>query len=142
MDRFGFRLVNGVVQSVQPGSGANCAAGQWIDLTDSVTTAVTALTFDMSGSKCLAFDPADPASYSEAWEAAAGETVVCDPAASNADAAFDPAIHAFVETRRVNITLQANSVSDPGRVVRLRESVLIRTNRVSIPLMGSQGNRP
>ena len=55
------------------------------------------------------------------------------PAKVYADPTFDPAVHAFIETRRVNITIEAHSVNDPDREVRLQESVLIRTNRVSNP---------
>jgi len=142
LDRFGFRLTGGgVVQAVDPGSATHtataCGSATWHDLTDSVSTEVTQLTFDTAGSKCLAILAANPATQVP-WTAVAGTTgPACTSAAYLAanpgGTPPDPTTHQFVETRRINITLAARSRVDPTLTATLTESVLVRANRVTIP---------
>ena len=137
-DHFGFQLnADGVVQATNPGSfndtTTGCANAGWVDLTDEVTTQVTRLTFDTVGSKCLAINVANPATRVD-WTTTSGNGMACVAGAPGAPSTFpDPATHRFVETRRVNIALEAASRIDPSLSVVLQESVVVRANRVIAP---------
>ena len=143
-DRFGFRLnADGVVQAVRPGTLAStatpCADAKWEPLTDEISTEVTTLEFDTVGSECIAFVAdsyiaANPATF-EHWKTAKGTGPACDPAADNAPAPYpNVATNHFVETQQINIRLVGRSRSDPTLPeLELRETVLVRANRVIAP---------
>lgn len=145
VDFFGFRLDNGIIWIATPGTlGSTVAAGcgntgGWTGLTDERGVKVTKLIFDTIGSKCIALDPAeyDPTEVKEPpdtfkyWLTTSGTGPACDPAAPGAPASPP---HQFIETRQVNIRLVAESRTDPTLpALELRESVLIRNNRVILP---------
>lgn len=142
-DRFGFRLDDkGVVQAVQPGTLAGtdtpCANAAWEPLTDEVSTEVMEMEFDTVGSECIAFVAnsyvaTNPATFVH-WKTEAGTGPACDKDADNAPDPYPDATHHFVETQQINIRLLGRSRTDPTLpTLELRETVLVRANRVIAP---------
>ena len=139
-DFFGFRLMNGRIQTLAPdstlastavGTCANAANGAgWVDLTDERAINVTGLTMTTvgvnagaPGTQCMAYQQAtyNPLVVASFWP----NNGPCDPATSLATAGA-----LFVETRQVNIQLAASSVTDAGLAARtLSETVVVRNNR-------------
>jgi len=146
VDFFGFQLTaGGVVQTLNSttlaNTGTDCTTVGWENLTDERAITVTQLTFDTVGSRCIAFVPAvykpsDTATFTT-WTTAAGRGPACATTASNAPAGVaypDATTHAFVETRQVNITLRARSVTDATLPEQtLTATALVRNNRVTLP---------
>lgn len=149
VDVLGFRLSGGVVQTLDPtanlavtSTATPCAAATasaaWQNLTDDRAITVTTLTFDTIGSKCISFVPSaydalDNTTYT-AWTTSGGTVSACNATTANgAPATAPPATNATVETRLVNITLTAQSVTDATLASTLTETVLVRNNRVVNP---------
>ena len=144
VDFFGFRLTDGgVVQTLgsttlATTAAAGCASNEWDNLTDERAITVTELSFNTVGSRCIAFVPAvykpsDTGTFTT-WTTAAGQGQACAPGVSSAPTPYPDATHAFVETRQVNITLRARSVTDATLPEQtLTATALVRNNRVTIP---------
>lgn len=146
VDFFGFRLNNNRLQMLDPtknvGStaAAVCTEDVWLDLTDPSQITISTLTFDMEGSRCLAyikdtFKPDDDTTYDD-WASAVGATT--NPCAADPAGNPVPATHHFVESRQIQISLTARHPRDAeiNRVIEngaVRETVLIRNNRVFAP---------
>ncbi|WP_161563975.1 PilW family protein [Cupriavidus lacunae] len=145
MDFFGFRLSGGAVQTLLPtanlastSTSTQCGTDAiWENLTDQRAITVTALTFDTIGSKCISYLPAtyDPTNTTTftAWTTTGGSLQACSPAAAGAPVTYPPATNTFVETRRINISLTAQSKTDSTIVRTLNGTVLVRNNRVITP---------
>ncbi|KJK26169.1 hypothetical protein UB46_01220 [Burkholderiaceae bacterium 16] len=145
MDFFGFRLSGGAVQTLAPtanlvstSTGTPCGTDAvWENLTDQRAITVTALTLDTIGSKCVSYlpatyDQADATTFT-AWTTTGGSLQACSPAALGAPVTYPAASNTFVETRKINITLTAQSKADPSLVRTLNGTVLVRNNRVITP---------
>jgi type II secretory pathway component PulJ len=145
-DFFGFRLgTNGAVQTLDqagpptPSDTATvCNNSAWQDVTDVRSIEITELTFDTGGSQCVAFIPKTYNSNAGppfAWVTDPGtKGRACAPSASNAPSPYpDTTTHAFVETRQVGIVLRGRSRIDPTIENEIRETVLVRNNRVILP---------
>ena len=143
-DIFGFRVFDGALQTLIPGSltttataATDCANDDiWEDLSDKRTTTL-ALALDTSGSKCIAFDPVeyvatDTSTYAT-WTTDSGFGSACDPGAPGAPDPYPAATNTFVETRQVNITLTATSTTDATLIRTLTDAALVRNNRVISP---------
>lgn len=144
LDIMGFRLSGGVIQTLVPAALANtststpCAGtAVWENLTDSRAITVTSFSIDTTGSKCIAYLPATydsaDASTFTTWTTTSGNGPACISTASNAPSTYPSATNTFVETRQVNITLTAQSVTDASLVRTLTEKVLVRNNRIIAP---------
>ena len=141
-DVFGFRVANGVLQTLVPASlttttaaATHCANDAiWSDLSDG--RAITmAMSLNTIGSQCVAFDRAtyvttDPTTYT-AWATTGGFGGACDPTAPGAPSPYPTAPKTFVETRQVNITLTATSKTDATLTRTLSDTALVRNNRVN-----------
>jgi len=141
---FGFRLnSNGVLQTMRQanitaGAGGTeaCAAANIEGLTDPNTVVVTALTFSVEGSRCLNLDRMNtlttpPTPYE--WENPAGTAIATPACANTAATDYKTKIgDHLLETRQLVVTLTGRSARDPNVTMRLRESVNIRNNRVSL----------
>lgn len=145
-DFFGFRLTGGAIQTLQSTTitstatvCANINADSWSTLTDNRAIAVTRLTFDSVGSRCIAFvqasyDPSNAATFTT-WTTTAGTTAACNETVNNNNAAASVTAVAaagnnFMETRQIQITLTANSLVDTTLTRSLTETVLVRNNRL------------
>lgn len=142
-DVFGFRVSNGVVQTLDPTGITTTAVATctndaaWQNLTDERGVNVGTLSFDTGGSQCIAFlpatyDPTDSSTYVQ-WPLPAGSTgQACTAAAATAAGRTYPgATYSYVETRQVNITVAATSKSagDTTLTSQLASTALVRNNR-------------
>ncbi len=145
MDFFGFRLSGGALQTLLPtanlastSTSAQCGTDAiWESLTDQRAITVTALTFDTIGSKCISYlpttyDPTDTTTFT-AWTTTGGTVPACNPTVPGAPVTYPAATNTFVETRRINISLTAQSKTDSTVVRTLNGTVLVRNNRVITP---------
>jgi type IV pilus assembly protein PilW len=140
-DFFGFRLTaGGILQLFDPPSSSTvgsttavCASSTWENLTDELGIQVTGLTFDTTGSRCIAFEaakykPTDVNTFTQ-WATTSGIGRACNSAAPGP---YPTPPDTFVETRQVNIILRVKSRADPTLPeVTLSETVLVRNSRVS-----------
>lgn len=147
-DIFGFRVVNGILQTLVPGTlttMANAATDCknpsdptiWSDLSDSRAMTLT-MALDTIGSQCIAFNPktyvsTDTTTYAT-WATTDGFGEACLETAPGATSPYPAATNTFVETRQVNITFTATSKTDATLTRKLADSALVRNNRVKQPL--------
>lgn len=142
IDFGGIRFANQAIQILHSSTVANtttaCADNTlWENLTDPSVIAVTALTFDVAGTKCIAFDPAtynesDPTTY-QSWTTTTGTTTACESTSTGAPSPFPPATNTFVETRIVRISITAQHAQAPEFSRTLTDLVTIRNHRVVRP---------
>lgn len=143
-DIFGFRVSNGVLQTLEPGSltttanaATDCANdANWVNLSDNRTTTLT-MAVNTTGSQCIAFDPktyvaTDTTTY-KTWKTTGGLAGACLSTAPGAISPYPAATNTFVETRQVNISLTATSTTDATLTRTLDDSALVRNNRVIAP---------
>lgn len=143
-DIFGFRVSNGVLQTLVQGSltttgtaATACANNAiWADLSDSRTTTL-AMALSTTGSRCIAFDPTvyvstDASTYTT-WATTGGLEGACLSTAPGAPSPYPAASNTFIETRQVNITLTATSTTDATLTRDLNDTALVRNNRVISP---------
>lgn len=130
----GFRLYNGLVQIRTTGNTTTpdtCAAtstgNTWSDLTDTTFMTVTALTFNLSGSKCL--NTRDPDGVDDDADGTADDA---DESDCYAHVPTTGSGNITVETRVVTITLTATLASDSFVRQSLSETVRVRNDYVRV----------
>lgn len=136
-DFSGFRFFNNAVQfmvSTTNASTATCADTLgWENVTDPSVVRIASLSFDVVGSKCIAFDPAtyqesDPTTY-QSWTTTSGTTTACVAGSAGAPSPF-PTGKSLVEVRTVRISLTAQHASDATLTATASDTVTLRNHRV------------
>lgn len=128
----GFRLNSGVVQMRTSGNTSDpdtCATtnNTWSDLTDSSLLTVSALTFDLAGSKCVNTrepDEVDNDTDGTVDEAGEADCYASAPTAGSGDIT--------VETRQITITLTGNLTNDSFVRQSISQSLRVRNDWVRV----------
>lgn len=127
----GFRLNSGVLQmrtsglSTNPDSCANATGQNWSDLTDADFMTVDELTFDLAASACLNIrepDNIDNDTDGTVDEDSEGDCYASVPAGGSGNIT--------VETREVQITMEASLTNDSNVSLRLSQDVRVRNDWV------------
>lgn len=142
IDFGGARFANESVQTLRSSTvsstvGPCSDATAWENLTDPSVIRITSMTFDVTGSKCIAFDAstyneADPTTY-ETWTATGGTVNACEATSLGAPSPFPAATKTFVEIRIVRISITAQHAQDSTLSRTISDSVTIRNHRILRP---------
>lgn len=143
VDVFGFRVSNGVLQSLIPGSLTTtattaCATDNlWDNLSDGRAVTLS-MTLSTKGSQCVAFNPVtynatDASTYTTWATNADGYGSACLSTAPGAPSTYPAATNTFAETRLITITLAVVSRTDATLNRSLKDEALVRNNRVISP---------
>lgn len=136
-DFAGFRYAGNAVQfmvSTTNNTTANCGdALGWENVTDPSVVNVTAMSFDVTGSKCIAFDPTtydenDATTY-QSWATTGGTVSACTAGSAGAPSPFPTGL-TLIEVRNVRISLTAQHAADPTLTRTLADTVTLRNHRV------------
>lgn len=136
-DFAGFRYAGNAVQfmvSTTNNSTANCNDDLgWENVTDPSVVNVTAMSFDVVGSKCIyfvptAYDENDATTYTS-WSTTSGTTSACTAGSPGAPSSI-PAGQTLIEVRNVRISITAQHASDPTLTRTLADTVTLRNHRV------------